>query len=408
MTPFQALLTGPDGGSAGTTVSAHFFGAQLVIDAPGSPVDIAQLVVSVGGIDGPELFLNWLDGQGRQASLKPLAASDISTVLREAPAGLQPQLQRLWAERQRNRRQVSGWLAGLTGAAVVASALLWWQGGNAISALAGFIPLSTEKQLGELALSQVRAQGGIVDSGAAQQTVQDIGRKLTAGSRYQYRWLVKQDDSVNAFAMPGGIIVVHTGLLRQVADPGELAGVLAHEVQHVEQRHSLRQMISSLGWGALMGVTLGDISAVAAMLAHQAGTLYFSRDMEEEADRLGLLALQRAQIRPDGMLRFFQTLDKTDKTAPPGWLSSHPQTAARAQRIRNLISAKPCPACVPLTSQHWQAMKAAVAPAKNSNIPPAQFIQTHWAMAYAYAPAAPSRPATPTSPRTPVKTCCTS
>ena len=360
MTPFQALLTGPDGGSAGTAVSARFFDGQLLVDAPRATVDITQLVVSVGGIDGPELFLNWLDRQGRQASLKPLTADDIAVVLKEAPAALQPQLQRLWGERQRNRRQVSGWLAGLTGAAVVATALLWWQGGNAIGALAGLIPLSTEKQLGELALSQVRAQGGITENGAAQQTVRDIGRRLTAGSRYQYRWLVKNDDTVNAFAMPGGIIVVHTGLLRQAADPGELAGVLAHEVQHVEQRHSLRQMISSLGWGALVGVTIGDISAVAAMLAHQAGTLYFSRDMEEEADRLGLLALQRAQIRPDGMLRFFQKLDDKDKTAPPGWLSSHPQTTARAQQLRSLIAATPCPACQPLHSSDWQQMKAAL------------------------------------------------
>ncbi|WP_402719993.1 M48 family metallopeptidase [Janthinobacterium rivuli] len=362
MTPFQALLTGPDGGPAGTAVSAHFFGAQLAIDAPGYNVDVTQLVVSVGGVDGPELFLNWLDDQGRQASLKPLTASDIAIVLREAPAALQPQLQRLWGERQRNRRQVSGWLAGLTGATIVAAALLWWQGGHAVGALAGLIPLSTEKQLGELALSQVRAQGGISESGVTQQTVQDIGRKLTAGSRYQYRWLIKNDDTVNAFAMPGGIIVVHTGLLRQAADPGELAGVLAHEVQHVEQRHSLRQMISSLGWGALVGVTIGDISAVAAMLAHQAGTLYFSRDMEEEADRLGLLALQRAHIRPDGMLSFFQKLDDKDKAKVPGWISSHPQTAARAQQIRSLIAATPCSACLPLTSSHWQAMKAALPP----------------------------------------------
>ena len=363
MTPFQALLTGPEGGAAGTPVSAHFFGRQLAIDAPGHNVDVAQLVVSVGGVDGPELFLNWLDAQGRQASLKPFGMEDIAIVLREAPPALQPQLQRLWGERQRNRRQVSGWLAGLTGAAVIASALLWWQGSHAVGALAGWIPMSTEKQLGELALAQVRAQGGISEHDVAQQTLQEIGRKLTAGSRYQYRWLVKQDDTVNAFAMPGGIIVVHTGLLRQAGDPGELAGVLAHEVQHVEQRHSLRQMISSLGWGALVGVTIGDISAVAAMLAHQAGTLYFSRDMEEEADRLGLLALQRAQIRPDGMLRFFQELDDKDKASVPGWISSHPQTAARAQQIESLIAATPCPVCTPLTSQHWQAMKALVAPA---------------------------------------------
>ena len=65
MTPFQALLTGPDGGSAGTAVSARFFDGQLLVDAPRATVDITQLVVSVGGIDGPELFLNWLDGQGR-------------------------------------------------------------------------------------------------------------------------------------------------------------------------------------------------------------------------------------------------------------------------------------------------------------------------------------------------------
>ena len=362
MTPFQALLTGPVGGSAGTTVSAYFFGAQLVIDTPGSSIDIAQLVVSVGGVDGPELFLNWLDAQGRQASLKPLTADDIAIVLKEAPAALQPPLQHLWRERGRNRRQVSGWLAGLTGAAVVATALLWWQGGNAIGALAGLIPLATERQLGELALAQIRAQGGLIENGAAQQTVQDIGQHLTAGSRYQYRWLVKQDDSVNAFAMPGGIIVVHTGLLRQASDPGEVAGVLAHEVQHVEQRHSLRQMISSLGWGALVGLTIGDISAMAAMLAHQAGTLYFSRDMEEEADRLGLHTLQRAQIRPDGMLSFFQKLDSQEqhKASAPRWISSHPQTAARAQNLRALIAATPCPACRTLTSSHWQGMKAAL------------------------------------------------
>ena len=362
MTPFQARLSGPDAGSAGTAVSAHFFGAQLLIDAPVTSIDVAQLVVSVGGMEEPELFLNWLDAPGRQASLKPLTASDIAIVLKEAPATLQPQLQRLWHERQRNRRQVSTWLAGLTGAAIVASALLWWQGSHAIGALAGLIPVSTEQQLGQLALSQVRAQGGIVDSGAAQQAVQEIGQKLTAGSRYRYRWLVKQDDTVNAFAMPGGIIVVHTGLLRQAADPGELAGVLAHEVQHVEQRHTLRQMLGSLGWGALVGVTIGDISAVAAMLAHQAGTLYFSRDMEEEADRLGLQALQRAHIRPDGMLSFFQKLDGKEKAKVPDWISSHPQTAARAQQIRSLINATPCPACLPLRSDHWQAMKAALPP----------------------------------------------
>ena len=360
MNTFDAVLASAAGS---VPVSAHFFGATLV--AGDTRVDAGDIIVSVGGMEQPELFLNWLDAQGRQASLKPLAPGDIATVLQQAPASLQPSLQQLWRERKQNRRQVSAWLAGLSAAALLAGALFWWQGSNAIGALAGLIPLSTEKQLGELALAQVRAQGSLAASGAAQQTVQEIGQRLTAGSRYQYRWFVRQDDSVNAFAMPGGIIVVHTGLLRQAASPGELAGVLAHEVQHVEQRHSLRQMITSLGWGALVAVTLGDISAVAAMLAHQAGTMYFSRDMEEEADRLGVQALQRARIRPDGMLAFFQKLGKDDqgKAQAPGWISSHPQTAARVQRVTALIEATPCMDCLPLSSSHWRAMKAALPPA---------------------------------------------
>ena len=363
MKTFSALLTTAAGSMP---LEAHFHGNTLV--AAEASVEVARIVVSVGGMEQPELFLNWLDAQGRQLTLQPQSSDDIATVLRDAPPSLQPSLQKLWRERGRNRRQVSGWLAGLTGAALLAGGLFWWQGNNAIGTVAGLIPLSTEKQLGELALAQVRTQGSLAASGAAQQTVQEIGQRLTIGSRYQYRWFVKQDDSVNAFAMPGGIIVVHTGLLRQAGSPGELAGVLAHEVQHVEQRHSLRQMITSLGWGALMAVTIGDISAVAAMLAHQAGAMYFSRDMEDEADRLGVQALQRARIRPDGMLTFFQKLGKQDqdKTQAPGWISSHPQTAARVQRVTALIEATPCPACQPLGSSHWQAMKAALPAAEKS------------------------------------------
>lgn len=358
MTPFRAMLLTANAAPAGP-FEAHFFGQQLVIDGMAS-VDAAELIVSVGGIDGPELFLNWLDASGRQLALKPLTPDDIASVLASAPASLQPQLHAQWQARRRNRRQVSGWLLGLGGSAVLATTLLWWQGDKLVGALAGLVPLSTEQQLGRLALAQVRAQGGLASDGAAQQVVAEIGQRLTQDSRYQYRWFVKQDDSVNAFAMPGGVIVVHTGLLRQAATPGELAGVLAHEVQHVEQRHSLRQMITSLGWGALVGVTIGDISAVAAMLAHQAGAMVFSRGMEEQADRLGLQALQRARIAPDGMLTFFQRLGEKDHDQPrlPGWLSSHPQTGERAAQIRSLIDASPCPTCTPLASSRWAAMKA--------------------------------------------------
>ncbi|CDG85588.1 M48 family metallopeptidase [Janthinobacterium agaricidamnosum] len=354
---FSALLSG-------RPVSAHFFGRQLLIAPDGPVVDAGDLVISVGGIDGPELLLNWLDGHGVQHALKPAAAADIAMLLESAPPLLQPQLAQ-WQQRGRNTRQIWGWLGAIAGGALLLGALLWWQTPHAAGWLAGRIPVSVEQQLGRAALAEIRQQGGLSESGPLQQAVQDIGRRLTAGSRYQYRWIVKQDDTVNAFAIPGGIVVVHTALLKQAANPTELAAVLAHEVQHIEQRHSLRQMIASLGWGALLAVTVGDVSAVAALLAHQAGALYFSRDMEDEADRLGLQTLQRARIKPDGMLTFFKKIGENDSAGGlPAWISSHPQTPERIARITALMASQPCPSCQDLNTDGWKALTNSIGTAQ--------------------------------------------
>lgn len=359
----------------GRPVSAHFFGEQLVIEPGGVVVDAARLIVSVGGIGRPSLFLNWLDVDGRPAALQlddPAHIAHIDILLASAPQRLQPQLAQ-WRRRDDNRRQVGVWLGGMALAVVLFAALLWWQTPRAVGWLASQVPLAAEVQLGKLALAQLRLQGGLLENGARQQKVQQIGQQLTRGqgpeqgsgqgpgSRYNYRWLVKQDDTVNAFAMPGGIIVVHAGLLDKASNPTELAAVLAHEIQHVEQRHSLRQMISSLGWGALLALTLGDTSSLAALVAHQAGTTYFSRDMESEADRLGFQALLRAGIAPSGMLSFFDRLEHGDKAdgggAMPTWMASHPQTAERSAAIRALIASQPCPACQPLDATGWSAIQ---------------------------------------------------
>lgn len=362
MSTFQARLTGAAYPPAGTIATARFESGRLLVDAAGLALSPAALIVSVGGFEQPELFLNWLDDQGAQAALQPLAEADIATLLADAPPALQPQLQQ-WRGRGGNRRQVWGWLGALAGGTVLLGALAWWQAPRAAAWLAGQVPVSVEEKLGRLALAQVRAQSRLLDSGPAQQAVQRIGAELTRGSRYRYHWIVKQDPTVNAFAMPGGYIVVHTGLLQKAASPTELAAVLAHEVQHIEQRHSLKQMIGSLGWGALLSVTLGDVSAVAATLAHQAGTLYFSRDMEDEADRLGFQALLRANIKPDGMLGFFQKMAEADAkdggATLPAWISSHPDTAQRSARIRALIAAQPCPSCRTLDGD-WPALVASL------------------------------------------------
>jgi len=355
---FQARLSGP--AATGEVVLAYFDGARLVVPMAGLEVDGAHLVVSVGGIDGPTLYLNWLDDNGKQSSLQPLTAADIDAVLKHAPPSLQQQFG-LWQQRGRNRRQVWGWLAGLTVLAVTLT-LAAWLGYPALTGwLAQQVPIPVEQQLGRAALAQLRSEGGLIESGPVQQQVQTIGQRLTKGSPYHYRWIVKQDPTVNAFAMPGGIIVVHTGLLARTDNPDELAAVLAHEVQHVEQRHTLKKMMGSLGLAAVVLVVVGDVSSVAATIAHQVGSNYFSRDLEEEADRRGLQALLRANIAPDGMLSFFQKLAQNQQGAGtlPAWLSSHPATTDRIARLRALIRQQPCPACRPLQfAGDWKSLMA--------------------------------------------------
>jgi predicted Zn-dependent protease len=159
--------------------------------------------------------------------------------------------------------------------------------------------------------------------------------RLTPDSRFQYDVHIAQDDTPNAFALPGGIIVVHTGLIAATKSAEELAGVLAHEVQHVERRHSLRRIIKDMGLRGLWAFVTGDLgSSVAGQAALELTSLSFSRDDEREADERGFDALVRAGIDPAGMPAFFQTLGQIAGGPVPAFLSTHPPSEDRDQALR--------------------------------------------------------------------------
>src|SRR4029450_159802 len=103
----------------------------------------------------------------------------------------------------------------------------------------------------ERALEQLEKEHVLTQEGLAAQTLADIGARLPPGSGLKSRWVVGDEGGVNADALPGGIIVVNAGMIEAADSAEELAGVLAHEVQHVEHRHTLQQMIHAAGWGAL-------------------------------------------------------------------------------------------------------------------------------------------------------------
>jgi predicted Zn-dependent protease len=154
---------------------------------------------------------------------------------------------------------------------------------------------------------------------------------------------------VNAFALPGGIIVVHTGLIDAARRP-----------EHVEQRHSLEAVIRELGLRGLWAAVTGDFgSTIAGKAAMQLASLRFSRDAEREADVQGFETLLRHDIDPRGMADFFGTLAERGGAAPPAWLSTHPPSEARQRELRERARQVDDRAFAPLEPALWAAARPA-------------------------------------------------
>ncbi len=197
--------------------------------------------------------------------------------------------------------------------------------------------------------------------------------------REQLAWelLVSRDRRVNAFALPGGYLGVHLGLLAVTQTPDELASVLAHELSHVSQRHIARMvtrqnqqapwMIGAMILAALAASASKNTDvASAAVLGGQAvaaqSQLSFSRDMEREADRVGLSVLREAGFAPAGFVGMFERLQQASRLNDDGafpYLRSHPLTTERMADMRARIGVEPSPvAGLPPVSPGWHRLMA--------------------------------------------------
>ena len=314
--------------------------------------------VRIAGFDLRGIELAWSDGRSAEGrwALQVLAAAEAAELRAAPPAGWHTAFAALASDRRtRTGRRVLGWSAFalllavplllLLGFLVLADDVAGWA--------AGRIPIAQEVALGDASFAAMKKQLRLRDDTQAAAIVRELGARLTKGSRYTYRFHLVQDKAINAFAMPGGIVVVHSGLLAATRSPEELAGVLAHEVQHVELRHSLRSLIKQMGLSAVWALVSGDLaSAAGGKAAQQMLSLKFSRDAEREADAAGFDALLRAGINPAGMPAFFATLDKAG-AAPPELLSTHPASAARREALAARVRALGARGFEPLPYQPW-------------------------------------------------------
>lgn len=222
-----------------------------------------------------------------------------------------------------------------------------------VGLVANRLPPELEDTLGKNIISQYRADHIFVESGEVDQQLNHLIEPLItaiASDRYDFKFYIVKDPSLNAFALPGGHIVIHTGLIVNASRAEEILGVLAHEIAHVNRQHGVRKVLESTGLFVILSSLFGDVGGVTAVVLSNGTFLLqqqFSRDFEREADKLAVDYLADADIDPSGLYDFFAKLKQEGSETTLGsltdslsLLSTHPATSERMKLLQKAIDEK--------------------------------------------------------------------
>lgn len=222
--------------------------------------------------------------------------------------------------------------------------------------------ISLGQQVAHEVDSTYRAQGKLLERNSSNANTQKayqhldriVNRILTSGEvkyKEQFPWtvkIIKEDETLNAFAAPGGQIYVFTGLIKYLNDEDHLAGVMAHEIAHADKRHSVKQLQRQYGISLLLSVALGNnastLKQIAAQLSGSLAGLKFSRDAENEADVTSVAYLGGSKhYACDGAAGFFIKMEQeSQQGGTPEFLSTHPSPENRIQNIQKTAQDKGC------------------------------------------------------------------
>jgi predicted Zn-dependent protease len=247
------------------------------------------------------------------------------------PEGEHPEARGFGSQRRWPRE-----LAVVLGLFVAFGLLVIWGARSLAEAAAVRLPPSMDEKLGRPSWEALKLSGQRCPEPAAERYVARLLEPLIGAlgaTPFSFELMVVDTPEVNAFALPGGFIVVNSGLLAEARTGEEVAAVLAHELSHVTLRHSTKRIAGGLGVSAAVALVLGlvDLGAPAYTLSYLA-SLGYERDQEREADEHGQALLERAGISPLGMATFFERL--SGSLTPPELLSTHPDPGDRAARAR--------------------------------------------------------------------------
>ena len=369
-----------DGSKVGTPVKVEILPGSLRLDSgDGASLDlpIRTSRFDKGGYNDEQLVATGQTDQGQTVLLYVTSLRKAAKAILAFGADRETEaaLEKLVLGRGKMLK-ILGFLAGGGVVIYLLYLLVSVLGVQAVDLAVEQVPVEMEEELGKQAAGQSLGNGRVCAAPAMNQAVVAIMDRLTVAvgedETYTFRFYVIDSPDVNAFALPGGYIFVNSGLIEKADSPEEVAGVLAHEMTHVLERHGLRNVIARAGMWLIVGILFGDATGAGGLIAGGASELLnlsFSRVQEDAADMGGLELLYAAEIDPQGLPDFFEKLMEKEAelgVAIPSFMSSHPETKERIRIIRAEISRRGAKTWKPLDID-WKAAKETCDPTPSSD-----------------------------------------
>jgi predicted Zn-dependent protease len=236
---------------------------------------------------------------------------------------------RQFAQLDGRRGEMKPWLLLACGIPVLVA--LYFLFPLAVKPIAAMVPVAWEQRFGDTIAQSFDARSKACAGQDGQKALERLVQRIaTAGGMPMPNVKVLAESDINAFALPGNHVRILSGLLDFARTPEEVAGVLAHEMAHVRQRHVTQNMVRSAGLGLIVSMLTGDASGLSAGAVHLLISLSYSRDDEAEADRIGIDLLRQAGIATSGMESFFKRMAAREGSGL-SFLSTHPDSMTRAR-----------------------------------------------------------------------------
>lgn len=222
---------------------------------------------------------------------------------------------------------------------------------------------TTEEKLGDLFWETIKRSETVITNDSVNKLVDKLVTRIAEKNGIDRKTIkvhVIEKDEINAFAMPDRYLVIYSGLIENCENESELAGVICHEMAHIEKNHVMKKLVKEIGLTMLISITTGGrspemIKEAAKMLSSSA----YDRELESEADLTGVDYMMKANLDPSKLADFLYKLS-TEQYLPEQfyWVSTHPESKERAEAIVRYIEGEKFEKKPILTQKEWEALKS--------------------------------------------------